>query len=392
MLSPLELAAGVPLPAGRELRPVERSTLTPRAALEQAVLPAVVREPCVVSFSGGCDSSLVLAAAVDAARRRGLPLPIPLSIRVRDDAASDERRWQELVVRHLRLSEWITLEVGEELDCIGQLAQSVLLRHGVLWPANAHFHVPQLEHAVGGSLITGIGGDEIFGRSGWERLRLVLTRRARPRPRDALRFAAALAPLAVRAHVTARRAELELEWLQPTARRDVVAALARAVASEPVGWRRRFEWVLGDRPLQLGLESLDLLGRDYGTLMQHPLLDPAVVASLGSLPAHARFRDRNEALENLFPDLLPPALVSRRTKAVFSAPLWGEASRSFAAAWNGSGVDPEVVAVETLMRRWRVERMPGPYTLLQSLWLLSGRASAGDGREQLFNGLVEARP
>jgi len=391
MLSPLELAAGVPLPADRELTPVERSTLTPRAALERAVLPALRREPCVVSFSGGCDSSLVLAAAVDAARKHGLSLPIPLTIRVRDDVASDERGWQELVVRHLGLSEWITLEVGEELDCIGELAQGALLRHGVLWPSNAHFHVPQLEHAAGGSLVTGIGGDEVLGPSGWESLRLVLARMARPKPRDALRLAAALAPLAVRARVAARRAQLELDWLQPAARREVVATLARAAASEPVGWRRRYEWVLGQRPLHLGLESLDLLGRDYGTLVRHPLLDPAFVASLASLPASARFTSRNAALEALFADLLPAALTSRRTKAVFTAPLWGEASRVFAAEWDGSRVDPDLVAVETLVRRWRVERRPGPYTLLQSLWL-SGRVSAPHGREQLLDGLVKARP
>ena len=392
MLSPLELAAGLPLPIGRGFLPIERSTLTPRTALDHAILPALRRGPCVVSFSGGCDSSLVLAAAVQAARRHGLPMPVPLTVRVRGDAASDEREWQELVVRHLRLSEWIRLEVGEELDCVGELAQSVLLRHGVLWPANAHFHEPQLEQAAGGSLVTGIGGDEIFGRSGWQPLQLVLARRAQPVPRDALRLAAALAPVALRARVAARRAELELDWLQPEARREVVAALARGAASEPIGWRRRFEWVVGSRPLRLGPASLDLLGRHHGVLVRHPLLDPGFVASLASLPGSARFTSRNAALETLFPDLLPAPLVARRTKAVFTAPLWGEASRAFAAEWDGSGVDPSLVAVETLLRRWRVEQKPGPFTLLQSLWLLSVRTSAGDDAEQLLDSLVEARP
>jgi asparagine synthetase B (glutamine-hydrolysing) len=392
MLNPLELAAGVPLPTGHGLTPVEQSPLSPRAALELAVLPALRRPPCIVSFSGGCDSSLVLAAAVDAARRHGLRPPVPLTIRVREDAASDEREWQELVVRHLLLSDWITLEVGEELDCIGDLAQGVLLRHGVLWPANVHFHVPQLEHAAGGSLVTGIGGDEVFGRSAWERLRLVLARQARPELRDVLRLAAALAPPALRARVEERRAEVELDWLQPEARREVVAALVRGAVSEPVGWRRRFSWALGLRPLRLGLESLDLLGDDYAVAVRHPLLDPAFVASLASLPASARFTNRNEALESHFMDLLPAALVSRRTKAVFTAPLWGEASREFAAAWDGAGVDPRLVSVDALVHRWRVERQPGPHTLLQSLWLQSRVFSTGDGREQTLDRLGQARP
>ena len=224
---------------------------------------------------------------------------------------------------------------------------------------NAHFHVPQLEHAAGGALATGIGGDEIFGPSGWQALRLVLARKARPTPRDALRLAAAVAPVSVRTCVVERRAKLELDWLQPEARREVVAALARDAASEPVGWRRRFGWVLGHRSLRLGLESLALLGRDYGVRVRHPLLDPGFLASLASLPASARFTSRNAALETLFADLLPAALVSRRTKAVFTAPLWGEASQSFATEWDGTGVDPELVAVESLMQRWRVERQPG---------------------------------
>ena len=55
-------------------------------------------------------------------------------------------------------------------------------------------------------------------------------------------------------------------------------------------------------------------------------------------------------------------------KAVFTATLWGERSRRLAAAWDGEGVDPEVVDVDVLRRRWR-EGTPGPHTLLQSIWL-----------------------
>ena len=43
-----------------------------RGALEAAVLPALQRPPCLVSFSGGRDSSAVLAVAADVARRHGL--------------------------------------------------------------------------------------------------------------------------------------------------------------------------------------------------------------------------------------------------------------------------------------------------------------------------------
>ena len=54
---------------------------TPRAAFEAAILPGLRRSPCLVSFSGGRDSSAVLATATAVARREGLPLPVPITHR-----------------------------------------------------------------------------------------------------------------------------------------------------------------------------------------------------------------------------------------------------------------------------------------------------------------------
>ena len=68
MLTPLEIAAGAPLPDRMRGRPAA-TRLTPAEALDAAVLAAVRRTPCVVSFSGGRDSSLVLSRG----RRRGAP-------------------------------------------------------------------------------------------------------------------------------------------------------------------------------------------------------------------------------------------------------------------------------------------------------------------------------
>lgn len=369
MLTPLETAAGAPL-ADRTRRHPAATVLTPAAALDAAVLAAVRQTPCVVSFSGGRDSSLVLSAAVAAARREGLPLPVPLTVRVRGDAAAEERRWQELVVRHLGLEEWERVELDDEFDCVGPLAQDVLRRHGVLWPPNAHFHLPQLRAARGGAVLTGIGGDEMFSESGWLRLHDVAARRVRPEPRDLLRLAAAASPGAVRMAPAVRRAQqLEFDWLRPPARRAVVRAFAEIGAAEPVRWRRRFGWLLGLRYLQLGARSLDLLARDHDVAVHQPFLDPVFVGSLAALPRGRRFRGRTEALLTLFPHQLPREVATRSSKAVFTAALWGDGSRALAAAWNGEGVDPEIVDVDALIRRWRTERRPGPYALLQSIWL-----------------------
>jgi hypothetical protein len=126
LMSPEEITWGYlvgndgTLPAPTEPPP------TPRAALEEALLPLVTRPPCGVAFSGGRDSSLVLAIATRLARMHGVPDPVPITRRFPTVAAADETDWQELVVRHLGLREWERIEFHDELDIVGPLAQ----RHG----------------------------------------------------------------------------------------------------------------------------------------------------------------------------------------------------------------------------------------------------------------------
>jgi asparagine synthase (glutamine-hydrolysing) len=268
------------------------------------------------------------------------------------------------------LTDWERVELGGEFDCIGPLAQSVLRRHGVLTPPNVHFHLPQLRAARGGSLLTGIGGDEIFSQHGWINLHDLAARRRRPELRDALRLAGAGAPTRLRAVVARRRAaQLELGWLTPDARRAVVHALADAAAAEPVGWRARFDWVLGFRYLELGRGNLELLALEHDVAAHHPLLDPTFAGALAALPRDQRFRSRTDALRRLFPELLPSEIVTRESKAAFTSVLWGERSQAFAERWDGVGVDTEIVDVDALRQRWRVDRQPGPHMLLQSIWL-----------------------
>jgi Asparagine synthase len=369
MLSPLEIAAGFPLPGGAQIPGPIPSRLEPRVALAATMIAPLSRPPCIVSFSGGRDSSLVLALAVETARREGLPLPVPVTVRPSGDADAEEDEWQERVVGHLGLHDWVRVEIGEELDCIGPHAQRVLIRHGNLWPANVHFHLPQLERAAGGSVLTGVGGDEVFSSSGWARARLVLAGKTRPEPRDAMRLAAALAPTAVRKRIAQASNELELNWLRPVAQRDVIVGLACEAAAEPLRWRQRFNWLLGLRYLEVGTRSLELLAADWNVEMHHPLLDPVFVGTLVGLPAERRFDGRTEALTSLFGDFLPSGLESRISKAAFGETLWGGPSRAFVMDWDGSGVEPAIVDVDALRRRWQVDGTPGPHTLLQSLWL-----------------------
>ncbi|HWC25368.1 MAG TPA: asparagine synthase-related protein, partial [Solirubrobacteraceae bacterium] len=161
-LSPLDVACGIVFDPRPRPAALPAPTATPQRALEDAVLAALRRPPCVVSFSGGRDSSLVLAAAARVARRERLPPPIPATNRFPDAPETDETDWQEQVVAHLGLSDWERLEFTDELDAVGPYARRMLRAHGLLWPFNVHFHLPLLERARGGSLLTGLGGDQLF--------------------------------------------------------------------------------------------------------------------------------------------------------------------------------------------------------------------------------------
>lgn len=378
-LTSLEIAAGMVLPAGTRRRRTPGSShgrdtdhrpLSARVALERAILPALLRPPCLVSFSGGRDSAAVLAVATSLSRREGLSVPIPATnvFSVAQDA--DESSWQEMLVRHLGLTEWIRIKHTDELDLIGPYARRVLRVHGLLWPANAHFHLPLLEAAGRGSLLTGIGGDELYMASRRLQSAAVLARAARPRPRDALSLAFGFAPARLRRFVIAHRGSLDAPWLTSPAMRCVIDLLAAEAAAEPRRLTDRLRWWQQLRYLEVGVAALRLLARDTQTLMVHPMLSPPFWDALAATCGPLGFSDRTEGVRRLFGDLLPRALVERRTKTLFDKVFWTERARSFARQWEGSGLPEEWVNPRELARHWSGSNPSVPSsTLLQAAWL-----------------------
>jgi asparagine synthetase B (glutamine-hydrolysing) len=351
-LTPLEIASGLVLDRpGRlpELPQVERGT-TPRAALEAGVLPALRRAPCLVSFSGGRDSSAVLAVAAVVARREGLAAPVPITYRFPGAAATEESAWQEQVIAHLRLDDWQRIESSSELEAVGPVARSVIERHGLLWPCNTYFHDPIFEAASGGAVLTGIGGDEAFIGSSWDRALAVLHGRVRPAPRDVLRVGFALAPVAVKRAFIRRWLPELFPWLAPAARRQVEVWVADDVAREPLRRDRRLRRLLGSPALRAGLQGMEALAADRGVLVAHPLHDPEFLAALAGAPD--RYATRAGAMEALAADLLPAEVLRRSTKSHFAEVLWGPASRELAAGWDGDGIDPQIVDAERLREIW----------------------------------------
>ena len=374
-LTPLEIASGLVLPPRRpapRLPDLPPGT-TPRAAFEAAVLPALERAPCVVSFSGGRDSSAVLAIAADLTRREGLPLPVPATHRFPAADDTRESEWQEQVVARLGLGDWHRIEVTDEFDCLGPVATTALRRHGPLFPCNAYFHLPIFEAAAGGSVLTGVGGDEAFSASSWARALAVLGGRARPVPRDVLRIGLALAPEPVKRAVILRMLPAFCPWLRPSAQRAVLAHVAAGAAEEPLRWRRRFARLAGSGYMEAATASLAALAAPADVAVHHPFFDARFLAALAALPPGQRFRSRTDAMTMLAGDVLDAELLSRSTKARFDAVFWAGASRQVAAAWDGEGVDPEIVDADRLRAEWASER-PDSHscTLLQSIWLASG--------------------
>jgi asparagine synthetase B (glutamine-hydrolysing) len=400
MISPLgdlDLASGLVFGVERELPrlPSVPSGLTPLRALEEAILPALCRPPCLVSFSGGRDSSAVLAVAVALARREGLADPIPATNRFPDLPASAETLWQERVVDHLGLSDWVRLEFTDELDAVGPYARRAMRRHGILWPFNAHFHVPLFEAAAGGSLLTGVGGDQLFMAACPPRAYTVLTAQAAPRPRDLLTVGLAVAPRPLRRAVHRRRTTVPFGWLTPDARRALAHAIAEAEAREPVRPRARLRFWQGLRSMRIGTAALATLGRDEDVLVAHPLSAPEVAAAIARA-APRGFRGRTEGMQALFAGHLPRDVLARSSKAAFDEAFFHRHGREFAASWDGEGLPEDVVDVAALRREWRSGAPAAQsLSLLQVAWLARETRADGSGGElgqEPLGGLLQRRP
>ncbi len=370
----VEVAYGLAIGRARDVAALPRSDVPPRRALEGVLLRALQRPPCLVSFSGGLDSSALLALAVAVAREHGLPPPVPATLVFGSSSAAEERSWQELVLDHVGLSRsgWRRFALTDELDLVGPVAQEVLLRHGLLWPFNLHFHVPILEAAAGGSVITGFGGDELARGSAslWAE-RLIAKRRFR-RPQDLALIGYRLAPSGVHwARELTRRDELrgELPWLTARGRRRVRRVRA-AENVHPFGWGPLLrDWWWRRRYVQVCRENFARVAAPHDVEVVHPFTEPALLRALAGGRYHG-LGDRRGLLEALVGDLLPEALLARTTKATFDDPLWTPTALAFAARWSGRGLDERLVDPVALRRHWLGgEPSAMSATLLQAAWL-----------------------
>jgi asparagine synthase (glutamine-hydrolysing) len=382
LMSPQEIVCGYVFGTVGTL-PAARTALTPREALERVVRRALERSPCGVAFSGGRDSSAVLAVATHVARRDGLPEPVPITKVYPDVADADERRWQERVVRHLGLRDWQRVVIHDELDLVGPVARARLLAHGVVWPPTIGTDGPVLEALGPGSLIDGEGGDGVFGDATHRIAPLArLIRSPRPlRRRRILAGLEALGPARLRfAGVRRFWGADATPWLRPAGREALLSALYGTERSRPLSFEASLRMVPCQRHHVLAARNRRLLAAERGVEISSPLVHPDVVGALARDGGVLGPGDRTAVLRSLVADLLPDDVIARTTKAVFTDCFMARHTREFAEGWDGSGVDVDLVDPEALRRQWLADQQHALTTaLLQSAWLAGARAGADVG-------------
>lgn len=317
--------------------------------------PAVRSGRCFVAFSGGRDSSAVLALATHVAREEGVADPVAVTEVHPDAPRSQEGEWQRLVLDHLGIRERVVLTIGRDESLLGDAATVSLRRLGLLVLPQLHGSRMIIE-ASGGWLLTGEGGDEVLGPrriTPWNLVRLdrrVQSRAharwlwgTRPRLREAVPALAAFLP-----------GPDVAPWLRPRARRRMRAELLR--------WQRA-RWRFDTGTVDVARSALiadylacfDAVAADVGAVGLHPLVDPAFLAAFARTGGRWGFRGRTDAMRYLFADLLPDAVLTRSSKASFNGVGFGERERDFARAWDGAGVDHDLVDVEALRQHWLSE-------------------------------------
>ena len=380
-LRPLEVASGVVF--GRDPRRpsfARRSPLTPLVALEQTLIPALSRAPCVVAFSGGRDSSALLAVAVRVARREGLPEPIPATLRFPEARDTDEDAWQEEVVRRLGCGDWARLTFTDELDLVGPVARRVMASEGLPYPYNLHLLLPLIEAGRGGAFVTGMGGDQSLFAAG--RPLDVLARRTRPVRRDAVRIAAAAAPRTLRRIGLRGRVGLHFPWMSEAGNDALARGWVGEEARRPLRWNARLREMWRSRFMQLSVERIASLARHADVRAVHPFADPAFLAALAAEAGSRGFRDRSAAMAALFAGDLPERVVRRSTKASFNEVLWNRHAQRFAGGLTADRLAPvlraldldELVDAAALSQHWQEPApLANSFLLFQACWLAGTR-------------------
>lgn len=354
------------------MEPLPQHVMAPRAAFESVLMPLLATGTCFVSFSGGRDSSAILAVATRLARQHGLPNPVPVTEVYPGLKDTDESEYQQLVIEHLGLSDWVRIPYHGESDMLGEAAQASLRRRGLLCLPSFHVKDRLFSAASGGVLLTGEGGDEVIGARRITPLTLLLRKRRRPNRHLLRACGGAIAPGTVRragARMDMRRSG-DRHWLRPAVVREHRRLMAADETSDPLRWDLAAWWLRHRRAIRTGLADYAAVAAEHDVKLVHPFLDDGFLAALARAGGAWGYAGRTALMRILFADVLPDEILRRSSKASFDRAYMGAATREFAANWDGSGVDTDMVDPDALRELWLSDH---PTTLsallLHSVWL-----------------------
>jgi asparagine synthase (glutamine-hydrolysing) len=370
-LTAAEIACGFLTGTVGDPAPLDPGSRDPVAALEQVIRPSLLRSPCLVLFSGGRDSSAVLAVATRLARRESLPDPVPVTHVFPESVDADEVAAQELVVARLKPADWIRISITDQRDILGPRALEGLREHGLLYPPTAHAASDVYAMAAGGAVLTGEGGDEVLGAMRSTPLANLRYRRGTTDLATIVTAGQALAPRTVRRRIESRQfARMAPHWLRPELRAAFILAVADDAADEPLSYAAAVRRLPFARTAAIGLAGLELVAAGKGARLVHPLLAQPFLDALARRRGRLGYPTRTAAMTELFGDVLPAPILGRRSKAVFNAAAMNKHSRRFARGWDGSGLDHSLVDVDALRSEWLSDK-PHPACLLalQAAWL-----------------------
>lgn len=309
--------------------------------LEDILREALSAGICYVTFSGGRDSSALLAVAVHVARRSGLSLPVPVTAVHPDAPASEESQWQHLVLSHLGISERLVVEMRGQQRLLSPSATAALGRRGAFWPEATALQGPLLAGLDrGASLVSGEGGDSIIAGGRAAAVRRAL--RTWPPRRRLLRSAA-------RAVVGEPPPSLTPAWLTTEA---AEVFRTRVAGRERLRWNARTGEAIRDPAAQVLFTNVRASIAECGLRPVLPFVDPAFGAALAREGGVLGFGGRGLTFQHLVGDLLPREVIFRTSKASFNDTRWGEVEREFARRWDGSGIDARWVDAELLRAEW----------------------------------------
>lgn len=371
-MDPLEVAGGWLHGFDPATRP-PASQGGPREVLDRTLLRCLQRSPCVIAFSGGRDSSALLAAAVAVARREGLPLPVTLTLTYPGVPEADETQWQHQVLDHLGVRDRMDLTVHDEHDPLGPITAPLLRRHGALWPPNLAPTWRLMDRARGGVLIIGECGDEVFGTKRITPLRTIVRSYGRVDRRLYPIAARTLAPAVLRRRAMLRLAgRHERTWLRPAVRDLLARRDVADVAAFGLHAGRNVRQFVRRRAIGRSFDTHRALGREIDVEYVAPFAEPGFVSATVRASGFWGWSGRTAAMTAMFGDVLPHSILSRTSKATFEKAVFTERGREFARGWDGTGVDPELVDPEVLQQMWAGDQPdPGTMVLMQQAWLAS---------------------